>query len=140
MYVFRCIVGIVVTLPLNSAIPRLTASTLFRSRLLHLLSPVLCSLDAIVPSPKQPPLPLIQPPQELLPLPADALVGLARVQPDVGGAHDKGPPHHVGNLPLLEQVQHTGGQAVKVRALVAQGHGARVGGQGGEDGRGEAGR
>lgn len=111
------------------------------SHLFDLVRPLLGSLDTFVCPPEQSPLPLFQAPQKLLLLPANAaLVGLAGMQPHVSGAHHKGPAQHGAQLALVKQVQHAHAHAVHVDALVAQGHGARVGAQGGHDGIGQAGR
>ena len=90
-------------------------------------------------APEEPALPLLEPAQELLGLAADALVGLAGVQPDLAGAGDEGGAQDLAELALVEEVEHAGADAVEVGALVAEGDGAGVGLQGGDDGVGERG-
>lgn len=94
-----------------------------------------------MPSPKQPPLPLIQSPQELLALSSQpGLFRLSRMQSHIRRPHHKRPPQNGAQLPLVKEIQHAHRHAVKVRALVSQRHGSRVGFQRGLDLVGQAGR
>lgn len=78
-------------------------------------------------------LPLLQAAEELLPLAADAVLGFPGVQPDLPGPDDKCLPEDGAQLPLVEEVEHARADAVEVDVLVAQGDGAGVGAEGGDD-------
>ena len=108
--------------------------------LLHPISPFLGALDPIMSPPEQRPLPLLQPPEELLPLaPQVPIIRLPGMQANVRSPDHIGLPQDTAQLLLVKQVQQTHAHAVQVHALVAQGDGAGVGAQGVEDGLGEAG-
>ena len=103
---------------------------------LHIFHPLLRTLGTLVRFPKEPPFPLVQPPQELLSHAGAQILGgagLARVEGDLGGAGDEGLAEDGAYLPLLEEVQHPGPQAVAVVGLVPEGDGAGVGFQGRHD-------
>lgn len=97
-------------------------------QLLHLLRPLFRIPNPLMPPSKQLPFPLVQTPQELRPLTtASSIIGFARMQAQLPGPYDKGPPKHGAQLPLVEQIQHTDTNTVQVGTLVAQRHGSGVG-------------
>lgn len=102
--------------------------------LLDSLRPFFCAFDALMALPKQTSLPLIKTSQELLSLARrDALVGLARVQANICSADKKRPSQYRAKLGLVKEIQHAHTYAVKVRALVADSDGARIGLKGADD-------
>ena len=73
-----------------------------------------------MPTPKQAPLPLLQPPQKLYPSPSQTnFIRLPSMQPNIRRAHRKRLLQQGRHIPLLKQFQESRRYREKVRILVS---------------------